>query len=346
MSDGDDTPFEYEPTADLDDGERGVIREEGATGRTPFDASPYMRQLRGRGGNQEYLDVKWRLLWLRREHPDAEILTEHVRIDEGMAIFKATVTVPTGGKATGYGSETAGDFGDFIEKAETKAIGRALNALGYGAQFSEKGEEESIPAPAATPRSQPRPVTPDRPSPARSDAAPRPATPPVQPPQSPSPARTEAPPRPSAAPARGESIAAQSSDVADRINQLSPDAHAPRPRTVSPISDEPVPIRPTDPPYVDRPTRPEPQSESRPSQASAPGPARSVRPAAAAAPANTPDDGDDVDLADMTWTAFWAWARPLGYNKRGDIEQFLGHSIDALTPAEVRTQVRTARGEG
>jgi len=102
-----------------------------------FDPTPYIRQLRGRGGSADYLDVKWRLLWLRTEHPDAEIVTELVQHDPQMAIFKATVTVPTGGKATGYGSETASDFPDFIEKAETKAIGRALNALGYGAQFGD-----------------------------------------------------------------------------------------------------------------------------------------------------------------------------------------------------------------
>jgi len=102
-----------------------------------FDPTPYLRQLRGRAGGADYLDVKWRLLWLRKEHPDAEIVTELVQHDPQMAIFKATVTVPTGGKATGYGSETASDFPDFIEKAETKAIGRALNALGYGAQFGD-----------------------------------------------------------------------------------------------------------------------------------------------------------------------------------------------------------------
>ena len=40
---------------------------------------------------------------------------EHELIGDGtLAIFKATVSLPTGGKATGYGSETAGDFGDFI----------------------------------------------------------------------------------------------------------------------------------------------------------------------------------------------------------------------------------------
>jgi hypothetical protein len=127
-----------------------------------FDPTPYIRQLRGRGGG-DYLDVKWRLLWLRKEHPDAEIVTELVEHDPQMAIFKATVTLPTGGKATGYGSETASDFADFIEKAETKAIGRALNALGYGAQFSEANGQrpddstsdraaQPVPAPVAFPR--------------------------------------------------------------------------------------------------------------------------------------------------------------------------------------------------
>lgn len=137
---------------------------------TGFVPTPYLRQLHGRGrdGGADYLDVKWRLLWLRKEHPDAEIVTELVQHDPQLAIFKATVTVPRGGKATGYGSETASDFPDFIEKAETKAIGRALNALGYGAQFGdfqrpEDQAPESAPAkhgrqavPAARPVALPR----------------------------------------------------------------------------------------------------------------------------------------------------------------------------------------------
>lgn len=143
----------------LESAEQALTPESGERAASRFDPTPYMRQLRGRGGGGEYLDVKWRLLWLRREHPDAEIVTEHVRIEDSLAIFKATVTLPTGGKATGYGSETAGDFGDFIEKAETKAIGRALNALGYGAQFSEREDEAELAPP-------PRPATPARPRPA------------------------------------------------------------------------------------------------------------------------------------------------------------------------------------
>ena len=98
-----------------------------------FDASKYLTDLSGR----EYLEVKWRLLWLRTEHPDAVIETELVKHEAGLALFRARVAVPAGGTATGWGSETADDFEDFIEKAETKALGRALAALGYGTQFCE-----------------------------------------------------------------------------------------------------------------------------------------------------------------------------------------------------------------
>ncbi|MCI0777774.1 MAG: hypothetical protein J4N95_06315 [Chloroflexi bacterium] len=98
-----------------------------------FEASKYLTKLSGK----DYLEVKWRLLWLRTLHPDAVIETELVKHGAGLALFRARVTVPGAGSATGWGSETAEDFGDFIEKAETKALGRALAALGYGTQFCE-----------------------------------------------------------------------------------------------------------------------------------------------------------------------------------------------------------------
>ena len=96
-----------------------------------FRASRYLTKLNGK----DYLEVKWRLLWLRTEHPDAVIVTELERHEGGMALFKARITLPEGGEATGWGSETVSDFGDYIEKAETKALGRACAALGYGTQF-------------------------------------------------------------------------------------------------------------------------------------------------------------------------------------------------------------------
>ena len=46
------------------------------------------------------------------------------------------MTLPNGASATGWGSETSHDFADYIEAAETKALGRALAALGFGTQFT------------------------------------------------------------------------------------------------------------------------------------------------------------------------------------------------------------------
>jgi len=122
-----------------------------------FDASKYLMKLKGK----DYLEVKWRLLWLRTEHPDAIVSTELMAREDGYALFKATVKIPGGGEATGWGSETKQDFGDFVEKAETKGLGRALAALGYGTQFCDdfdfnKGEQAEkmkvVDAPAEKPK--------------------------------------------------------------------------------------------------------------------------------------------------------------------------------------------------
>ena len=115
-----------------------------------FNPNDHLMKVRG---GADYLEVKWRLVWFRADHPDGIIETELIREDEKSALFKATVRTPDlvdtdgtiyrGGSATGYGSETVGDFKDFIEKAETKAIGRALAALGYGTQFAPDMDDGS-----------------------------------------------------------------------------------------------------------------------------------------------------------------------------------------------------------
>jgi len=99
----------------------------------PFDPTQYLSKFDGR----DYLEVKWRVMWVRHEHPEARMTTEIVQHNEesGFALFRAEVEIPNGGKATGWGSETVRDFHDYIEAAETKALGRALAALGYGTQF-------------------------------------------------------------------------------------------------------------------------------------------------------------------------------------------------------------------
>jgi hypothetical protein len=98
---------------------------------TPFDPTRHLTRVSG----SDYLEVKWRLVWLRDRHPDATLETELVSHHDNTAIFRAQVQIPDGGAATGWGSEAAGDFRDYLEKAETKAIGRALAALGFGTQF-------------------------------------------------------------------------------------------------------------------------------------------------------------------------------------------------------------------
>jgi len=108
-----------------------LISTEGTTSRS-FDAFAHLRKIRTRQGMQDYLDVKWRVAWVRADHPTAHIVTEQVEGDEQHARFKCTITLPNGALATGHGSETAGDFPDFYEKAETKSIGRACASLGYG----------------------------------------------------------------------------------------------------------------------------------------------------------------------------------------------------------------------
>ena len=119
----------------------------------PFDPSRHLTHLNGR----DYLEVKWRLLWLRTEHPEAIVQTELARQEGTMALFKARVAIPGGGEATGWGMETKEDFGDYVEKAETKALGRALAALGYGTQFCEEFESGGsvVDAPVARPVERP-----------------------------------------------------------------------------------------------------------------------------------------------------------------------------------------------
>jgi len=98
---------------------------------TAFEPKNYLTRISG----ADYLEVKWRLVWFRNENPNGRIQTELVSHQDETAVFRATVEIPDGGSATGWGSEAADDFGDYIEKAETKALGRALAALGYGTQF-------------------------------------------------------------------------------------------------------------------------------------------------------------------------------------------------------------------
>lgn len=139
-----------------------------------FDPKGHLTRVTGR----DYLEVKWRLVWLRAEHPEAIVQTEMVGHDDAFALFKATVSIPGAGSATGHGREEETDFHDYVEKAETKAIGRALAALGYGTQFCEDYQEGHVADNPVEGPSGPRPVVPPRPAdPPAQAGAPRKASP-------------------------------------------------------------------------------------------------------------------------------------------------------------------------
>lgn len=150
-------------------GEQGKVKKEKSE---KFDARKHLTKLkhskkeyrndgkyedaRGRRFNwviveSDYLEVKWRLVWFRQggsgmpAHPEWTIRTTLVKIDStgGFAIFMAEI-IDEGGRliASGHRTETKADWSDYVEKAETGAVGRALAMAGYGTQFAPELEEE------------------------------------------------------------------------------------------------------------------------------------------------------------------------------------------------------------
>lgn len=118
-----------------------------------FNAAAHLITLRGKGGPTEYLPVAARIAWFRAENPDGNIAVDAHTITADIAIFHARVSATNGGTAEGWGSETPRDFADYIEKASTKALGRALLALGYGTlqagdELDEAGRIVDQPQPA------------------------------------------------------------------------------------------------------------------------------------------------------------------------------------------------------
>jgi hypothetical protein len=90
---------------------------------------------------KDYLEVKWRLVWFREDHPDHTIRTNIVSIDDKHAIVCATIKNADLTIATAHKREDLKHFADYLEKAETGAIGRVLALCGYGTQFEPELEE-------------------------------------------------------------------------------------------------------------------------------------------------------------------------------------------------------------
>jgi hypothetical protein len=137
-------------------------------GQQAFNPNEHLIKIKTKDGLKDYLVVQWRLVWFRDQCPQGVIKTEPITIDldreteeeayvwndekkrsekvikraNGFALFHAHVEDGKGGVGEGTKSEKAASFPDYIEKAETGAIGRALAALGYGTQFTGDELEE------------------------------------------------------------------------------------------------------------------------------------------------------------------------------------------------------------
>lgn len=86
---------------------------------------------------KDYMMVHQRLVWFREEHPTWSIETEFVTLSDKAAMAKATIKDDAGKIiATAHKQENTAGFGDFMEKAETGAVGRALLLCGYGTAFA------------------------------------------------------------------------------------------------------------------------------------------------------------------------------------------------------------------
>jgi len=91
---------------------------------------------------KSYLEVKYRLVWFREEHPDWSIETSILKTTEDFSLCRAEIKDENGRLvATAHKSESKDNFSDHTEKAETGAIGRALALCGYGTQFAPELEE-------------------------------------------------------------------------------------------------------------------------------------------------------------------------------------------------------------
>lgn len=97
---------------------------------------------------KEYLQVAHRLILLVESHENYQINTEFLNLTDTSAVVKAQILIIDKDgitivkSATATKSETKAGFADFIEKAETGAIGRALALLGIGTQFCTQDMDE------------------------------------------------------------------------------------------------------------------------------------------------------------------------------------------------------------
>ena len=91
----------------------------------------------------DYLPVAARIAWFRKDHPYWSIITKVEKWGDKAVVMKATIKDMLGTViATARKKETEIGFPDYIEKAETGAIGRALAMCGYGTLQAPEFDEQ------------------------------------------------------------------------------------------------------------------------------------------------------------------------------------------------------------
>jgi len=100
-------------------------------------------QVRFEKTEADYLPVAALLAWFRKEHMYWSIVTEIEQLADKAVVMKATIKDMQGTViATARKKQTEAGFPDYIEKAKTGAIGRALAMCGYGTLQAPEFDEQ------------------------------------------------------------------------------------------------------------------------------------------------------------------------------------------------------------
>jgi hypothetical protein len=108
-----------------------------------FQPAQHLMDLKGKS----YLPVAARVVWFREKFPPESGWSIQTFLDDGgfekkYAVYRCEIRDPEGRLvATGHNVEDKAGFGDFMQKAETGSIGRALAILGFGTMAAlDEGE--------------------------------------------------------------------------------------------------------------------------------------------------------------------------------------------------------------
>lgn len=227
---------------------------------TSFDPQDHLREL---DDGREYMDLKWRLLWLRSSEPEASIETQLVPSGEDEIICRASISLRSGAAVTAHGSADRSDHDAPIEVAENRALARALASLGYGAEYLDDDDVELQPTP----------------------------NPPVN-----------------LMTARSLMDRSEQRYDADPEPELEPDAE------FDDDGEDEIP-----------PEGIEIETESTGT--------------ATLQPASTIDDSPQ-EPEDISWTKFWAWAKPRGYGSAIELGELLEVDVLSHTPGEIRRMIK------